>query len=53
LRNKDELRRARLAFVRHGHARVREAFVPRVAPVTPHMILDFAAEKALRLPRLY
>jgi hypothetical protein len=53
LRNKDELRRARLAFVRHDHARVREVFFPRVAPVTPHMVLDFVAEKALRLPRSY
>jgi len=48
-----ELRRARLAFVRHGHARMREAFIPRIAPVTPHMIRNFVAEKALGLPRSY
>jgi len=31
---------------------MREPFVPRVAPVTPHMILNFVAEKTLGLPRL-
>jgi hypothetical protein len=30
-----------------------EAFVPRIAPVTPHMILNFVAEKTPGLPRLY
>jgi hypothetical protein len=50
LRNKRELRRARLASVSHGHARMREAFIP---PIAPHMDLDFVADKALRLPRSY
>ena len=31
----------------------RESFIPRIAPVTPHMILNFVAEKALGLPRSY
>lgn len=32
---------------------VRELFIPRIAPVSPHMILNFVAEKALGLPRSY
>jgi acyl-CoA dehydrogenase len=31
----------------------RESLIPRIAPVTPHMILNFIAEKALGLPRSY
>jgi hypothetical protein len=32
---------------------MREAFIPRIAPATPHMIFNFVAEKTLGLPRLY
>ena len=32
---------------------LRESQVPRIAPITPHMILNFAAEKALGLPKFY
>jgi acyl-CoA dehydrogenase len=31
----------------------RESLIPRIAPVTPHMILNFIAEKVLGLPRSY
>jgi acyl-CoA dehydrogenase len=32
---------------------LRESLIPRIAPVTPHMILNFIAEKALGLPKSY
>jgi acyl-CoA dehydrogenase len=32
---------------------LRESFIPRIAPVTPHMILNFIAEKVLGMPRSY
>ncbi len=32
---------------------LRESFIARIAPVTPHMILNFIAEKALGLPKSY
>jgi acyl-CoA dehydrogenase len=32
---------------------LRESLIPRIAPITPHMILNFIAEKALGLPRSY
>jgi acyl-CoA dehydrogenase len=32
---------------------LREVMIPRIAPVTPHMILNFIAEKALGLPKSY
>ena len=32
---------------------LRESFIPRIAPISPHMILNFIAEKALGLPRSY
>jgi len=31
----------------------REVMIARIAPVTPHMILNFIAEKALGLPKSY
>ena len=31
----------------------RESLIPRIAPITPHMILNFIAERALGLPRSY
>jgi acyl-CoA dehydrogenase len=27
--------------------------IPRIAPITPHMILNFIAEKVLGLPKSY
>ena len=32
---------------------LRESLIPRIAPITPHMILNFIAERALGLPRSY
>jgi acyl-CoA dehydrogenase len=32
---------------------LREVMIPRIAPVTPHMILNFIAERALGLPKSY
>src|SRR5262249_38988109 len=32
---------------------LREALIPRIAPITPHMILNFIAEKVLGLPKSY
>jgi acyl-CoA dehydrogenase len=32
---------------------MRECFIPRLAPVSPQMILNFIAEKVLDLPRSY
>ncbi len=37
----------------HVERYLRESFVPRIAPATPHMILNYVAEKALGLPRSY
>ncbi len=37
----------------HVERLLREALIPRTAPVSPHMILNFIAEKALELPKSY
>lgn len=37
----------------HVERLLRESYIPRIAPVSPHMILNFIAEKALGLPRSY
>jgi acyl-CoA dehydrogenase len=37
----------------HVERYLREALIMRIAPVTPHMILCFIAEKVLGLPRSY
>jgi acyl-CoA dehydrogenase len=37
----------------HVERYLREVMIPRIAPVTPHMILNFIAEKVLGLPRSY
>lgn len=37
----------------HVERYMREALIPRIAPVSPHMILNFIAEKALGLPKSY
>ena len=31
----------------------RESLIPRIAPVSPHMILNFIAERVLGLPKSY
>jgi acyl-CoA dehydrogenase len=37
----------------HVERYMRESFIPLIAPVSPQMILNFIAEKALGLPRSY
>jgi acyl-CoA dehydrogenase len=37
----------------HVERYFRESLIPRIAPVTPHLILNFIAEKVLGLPRSY
>jgi acyl-CoA dehydrogenase len=37
----------------HVERYLREAMIPRIAPVSPHMILNFIAEKVLGLPKSY
>jgi acyl-CoA dehydrogenase len=37
----------------HVERYLRESFIARIAPVTPHMILNFIAENVLDLPRSY
>jgi acyl-CoA dehydrogenase len=37
----------------HVERYLRESFIPRIAPVSPQMILNFIAERALGLPRSY
>ena len=37
----------------HVERYLREAMIPRIAPITPHMILNFIAEKVLGLPKSY
>jgi len=37
----------------HVERLLREVLIPRTAPVSPHMILNFLAEKALDLPKSY
>jgi acyl-CoA dehydrogenase len=37
----------------HVERYLREVLIPRIAPVSPHQIMNFIAEKALNLPRSY
>ena len=37
----------------HVERYLRECFIPRIAPVSPHMILNFIAERVLGLPKSY
>ena len=37
----------------HVERYLREVLIPRTAPITPHMILNFLAEKVLELPKSY
>ena len=44
-----------MGYAREYHVErlLRESYIPRIAPVSPQMILNFIAEKALGLPRSY
>jgi len=44
-----------MGYAREYHVEryLREAWVPRIAPVSPHLILCFIAEKVLGLPKSY
>ena len=37
----------------HVERYLRESFIPRIAPVSPHLILNFIAERVLGLPKSY
>ena len=37
----------------HVERYLRESLIPRIAPVSPHMIQNYIAEKVLGLPRSY
>ena len=37
----------------HVERYLREVLIPRTAPITPHMILNFLAERVLELPKSY
>ena len=37
----------------HVERFMREVFIPRIAPVSPEMILNYIAERVLGLPRSY
>ena len=37
----------------HVERYMREVMIPRIAPVSPHMILNFIAERVLELPKSY
>lgn len=37
----------------HVERYLRESLIPRIAPISPHMILNFLAEKVLGLPKSY
>jgi acyl-CoA dehydrogenase len=44
-----------MGYAREYHVErwFREAMLPRIAPITPHLILSFIAEKVLGLPKSY
>jgi acyl-CoA dehydrogenase len=44
-----------MGYAREYHVErwLREAMLPRIAPITPHLILSFIAEKVLGLPKSY
>ena len=44
---------SRYAQEYHVERYLREILIPRTAPVSPQMILNFIAEKALGLPKSY
>jgi acyl-CoA dehydrogenase len=44
-----------MGYAREYHVEryLRESLIPRIAPVSPHMIMNFIAEKVLGLPKSY
>ncbi|KTT22269.1 acyl-CoA dehydrogenase family protein [Pseudacidovorax intermedius] len=44
-----------MGYAREYHVErlLRESYIPRIAPVSPQMVLNFIAEKALGLPKSY
>jgi acyl-CoA dehydrogenase len=44
-----------MGYAKEYHVKrlLRESYIPRIAPVSPQMILNFIAEKALGLPKSY
>ena len=46
-------RRDGRGYVVDGRKIMREVFIPRIAPVSPEMILNYIAERVLGLPRSY
>ena len=44
-----------MGYAREYHVEryLRESFIPRIAPISPHLILSFIAEKVLGLPKSY
>lgn len=37
----------------HVERYLRESMIPRIAPISPHMIMNFIAERVLGLPKSY
>ncbi len=37
----------------HVERYLRESFIPRIAPISPHLIMNYIAERVLELPRSY
>ncbi len=37
----------------HVERYLRESLIPWIAPISPHMVLNFIAEKVLGLPKSY
>ena len=37
----------------HVERYLREVLIPRIAPVSPHQIMNFIAERVLELPKSY
>jgi len=44
-----------MGYAREFHVErlLREVLIPRIAPVSPEMILNYIAERVLKLPRSY
>ena len=44
-----------MGFAKEYHVEryLRESFIPRIAPISPHLIMNYIAERVLELPRSY
>ena len=44
-----------MGFAKEFHVEryLRESFIPRIAPISPHLIMNYIAERVLELPRSY